>query len=143
MAAGSTGAKEVRAVGSTRAYSFKPETSTRGRYGSTVVKNERIRDESGRSKLDKDVSAAFSAAESRAQSNKIIIGRQFDSRIKEERSKWWNPMAQMKANKIAKMKDRSMKALDATTSYRTSNYAMLEMRNLGYRVTARRNRRLV
>lgn len=124
---------EVRAVGSTRAYSFKPAYERIPNAGLVPKKGKTF---------ERDIEDAFlRGRDARVRAGMAVVDK-FNKRIAEAERQWWNPAQRMKAAKLKKMRERSMKALDATAHYQDQANAMRFLRSQGYDITARRNRNL-
>lgn len=126
-------AAQIRAVGQTRAYSFKPEIIRKPGVG--YVAN--VRDT-----FDSELRNAFSYGMDKRKNAMLNTERKFQERIDKAQRQWWNPAARKKVKKLKEMKSRAMQALAATAHYQDQANAMRELRKLGYNITARRNREL-
>lgn len=125
---------EVRAVGNTRKYSFKPDFVNIKNVGSVPKKAKTFQD---------DIQRSFAAGTDRRIRSSMQVMQKFNDRIAKASQQWWNPAQRFKAAKLKKMKQRAESALAATAHYQDQANAMRELRSRGYNINARRNRDLV
>lgn len=126
--------REVRAVGETRKYSFKPDYVNVKNVGSVPKMAKTYQD---------DIQRSFAAGTDRRIRVSMQVMQNFNDRIAKASQQWWNPAQRVKAAKLKRMKQRAEAALAATAHYQDQANAMRELRSRGYNINARRNRALV
>jgi hypothetical protein len=125
-------AKEMRATGETRTWRFKP----------AYHKWKGIRIPTQGKDIIRDMGVAESMAPSRVAMARESVKAKFNDRIKKEKSKWWNPVAQMKAGKLKKAAAKADALMRASEHYQSRNFVMRDMKKMGYDISSTRSRRL-
>jgi hypothetical protein len=127
-----TYAKEMRATGESRTWRFKP----------AYHKWKGIQIPTQGKDIIRDVGVAESMAPSRVAMAREAVKARFDDRIKKEKSKWWNPVAQVKAGKLKKAAAKADTLMRASEHYQSRNFVMRDMKKMGYDISSTRSRRL-
>jgi hypothetical protein len=135
-AAGNREVGEVRATGSTRTYSYKPE------YKTVTAGGVKMRVFAKGDRHGADVDYSFTMGRQATSRRQDEVNRKFQDRYNKAKSQWWNPGSRSKAKKIKAAWERSKEAMKATEHYQNQLNAMRSLRDQGYNITSRRSRSL-
>jgi len=124
---------EMRVVGATRAYSFKPSYSKIENVGLVVDRAKTF---------NQEIQTAYELGRSNRMRSEMEVSEKFAQRIKEAERQWWNPVKRRKAGRLKVMRDRSAQAMAATAHFREQASALRVLRDHGWDITSRRSRDL-